>query len=193
MRRSASADATGATRIEPRLRERRIAVKRAAGRKRLRWVLVAAGARGARRRRAGRARLVAVRDRRGRGRRRRVHRSSARSQAVVDDLEGTPVLRADTDAAEQQLEAIPWVEDARVTTRLPARGDDRAPRAHAVATFQGADGRFRVIDSRRPGARRVDGQPVELPAADQRPTPPTSSPASSRRRASPPRPASPRR
>ncbi len=56
-----------------------------------------------------------------------MYTDAAELQAVVDDLTGTPVLRVDTLAAEEQLESIPWVEDARVTTKLPELGDDRDP------------------------------------------------------------------
>ena len=66
-----------------------------------------------------------------------VYTDEARLAAVVDELDGTPVLRVDTDAAERELEAIPWVEDARVHHRLPARRQDRDPRARPrSATFR---------------------------------------------------------
>ena len=80
---------------------------------------------------ARRVRLVAVRDRGrpGDASSGNVYTDRDRLQAVVDDLVGTPVLAADTQAAERELEAIPWVDEARVAHRLPARRDDRDPRA----------------------------------------------------------------
>ena len=113
------ADASSATRIEPRMRERRIAVKRAAGRKRLRWAFVVVGVL---------ALIVAVLavlgsslfsiktvDVEG-----TVYADPAAVQKVVDELRGQPVLRVDTDAAERELEAIPWVEAARVSADFPS-------------------------------------------------------------------------
>ncbi len=90
------ADASSATRIEPRLRERRIAVKRAAGRKRLRWafvVVVVAALVVAALAVLGSS-LFAIDEVHVDG---AVYTDPAALQAVVDDLEGTPVLRADTD------------------------------------------------------------------------------------------------
>ena len=96
----------------------RLVTRRAAGRKRLRWALVAGvvivlvvaalAVLG--------SSLFAIDDVRVQG---AVNTDAARLQAVVDELEGTPVLRADTDQAERDLEAIPWVADARVTTQFP--------------------------------------------------------------------------
>ena len=88
--------------------------------------------------------------------RRRLHRSRPRSHAVVDDLDGTPVLRVDTHAAERELEAIPWVEDgprARPTSRTAARIEirERVP----VATYQGPTASSGCIDGDGPGARRA--------------------------------------
>ena len=143
--------AAAATRIEPRLRDRRLAVKRAAGRKRIKWALIAAvviavvvgglAVLG--------SSLFAVEDVEVEG---AVYTDERALAAVVADLEGTPVLRVDTDAAERELEAIPWVEDARVTTDFPDRGEDRDP---------GADPRGRLPGGRRPlpGARRRGPRP----------------------------------
>jgi cell division protein FtsQ len=139
------ADASSATRIEPRLRERRIAVRRAAGRKRLRWMLLAT---------AILAVVIAVLAVLGsswfavktvkvEG---AVYTDKAALQRVVDELRGTPVLRVDTDKAERQLEAIPWVETARVTTTFPDRATIELRERTPVATYQGADLQFRVID-----------------------------------------------
>jgi cell division protein FtsQ len=155
------ADAAAATRIEPRLRERRIAVKRAAGRRRLRWVLIGTGVL---------AVIIAVLavlgsslfaiDRvRVDG---AVYTDEAALQAVIEDLEGTPVLRADTDAAERRLEAIPWVASARVTTQFPHQATIELRERTPVATYQGPDGRFRVIDIEARVLDVVDGQPVDF-------------------------------
>ena len=112
--------------IEPRLRQRRIGVRRAESRRRLRWLIVAGvvlvvvvaalAVLG--------SSLFAVDDVAVTG---NVYTDAAELQAVVDDLTGTPVLRVDTLAAEEQLESIPWVEDARVTHEVPELGDDRDP------------------------------------------------------------------
>jgi cell division protein FtsQ len=147
------ADASSATRIEPRLRERRIAVKRAVGRKRLRWVFVAAAVLvvavavlavlG--------SSLFAIEDVRVDG---AVRADPARLAAVVEDLEGTPVLRADTDRAERELEASPWVASARVTTQFPHGATVELRERTAVAAYQGPDGSFRLID--------IDGRVLEI-------------------------------
>jgi cell division protein FtsQ len=154
------ADASSATRIEPRLRERRIAVKRAAGRKRLWWVFVVVAVLvlviavlavlG--------SSLFAIEDVRVDG---AVNTDPARLQAVVDELEGTPVLRADTDRAERDLEAIPWVAAARVTTQFPHGATIELRERAPVATFQGGDARFRVIDIDGRVLDVLDAQPIE--------------------------------
>ena len=82
-------------------------------------------------------------------------------QAVVDELEGTPVLRVDTDRAERELESIPWVADARVTTQFPDAATIELREREAVATYQGPDQRFRVIDVDGRVLDVLDGQPAE--------------------------------
>ena len=93
-----------------------------------------------------------------------VYTDPERLQAVVDDLVGTPVLVADTQQAERELEAIPWVDDAKVTTHFPHGVHDRDPRAPAVATYQGPDGQFRVIDRDGRVLDVLDGVPDRLHA-----------------------------
>ena len=133
--------------IEPRMRERRVAVKRAQGRKRLKWVLLAVvivvivvgtlATLG--------SSLFAIQEDQvfvtG-----NVYTDVERLQAVIDDLVGTPVLLADTQAAERQLEAIPWVEAARVRISFPHSASIEIRERKAIATYQGPDERFRVLD-----------------------------------------------
>ena len=76
---------------------------------------------------------------------------------------GTPVLRADTDQAERDLEAIPWVADARVTTQFPHGATIELRERKAVATYQGPDGRFRVIDIDGRVLDVLDAQPLDYP------------------------------
>ena len=133
--------------IEPRMRERRVAVKRAQGRKRLKWFLLAAvlvivvvgtlAVLG--------SGLFAIQedqvDLSG-----NVYADPEQLQAVIDDLVGTPVLVADTQAAERRLEAIPWVETARIRTDFPHAVSIEIRERKAIATYQGPDRRFRVLD-----------------------------------------------
>jgi cell division protein FtsQ len=81
--------------------------------------------------------------------------------AVIDDLRGTPVLRVDTEAAEQELEAIPWVEDARVTTDFPHRVRIEIRERTPVLAFRAGDGRYRVIDHEGRVLDVLRGEPVK--------------------------------
>ena len=140
--------------IEPRMRERRLAVKRAQGRKRLKWavaavvvLLIGVGALATLGSslfavRAGEVTITG-----------NVYTDPERLQAVVDELVGTPVLRVDTQAAEDELEAIPWVDSAKVTTDFPHAVTIDISERRAVATYQAPDGRFRVLD---PDGRVLD-------------------------------------
>jgi len=133
--------------IEPRLRERRIAVKRAQGRKRLIWVGVALGV----------VVLVVVilavlgsslfaiqeDDVTVTG---NVYTDPEAMQDVIDDLVGTPTLLADTQRAEQRLERIPWVDEAKVTVRFPHSASIEIREREALSTYQAPDGRYRVLD-----------------------------------------------
>ena len=147
--------------IEPRLRQRRIGVKRSANRRRLWWlalaglliviaitVLALLG-----------SSLFAVEQVTVSG---NVYTDQAALDAVVDELTGTAVLLVDIEAVEAQVEAIPWVRDARVSTSFPDSASIEIRERTPVAAMMGADGRVRVIDVDGRVLAVVDGQPVAL-------------------------------
>jgi cell division protein FtsQ len=155
-------DATGTgTGIEPRIRQRRIGVNRAASRRRLRWVAVGAF-----------VAVVAITALALLGSSwfavdqvsvtGNVYTDPDGLAEVVDDLRSTPVLLVDTDAAEAQLEEIPWVESARVTTRFPDSASIEIRERTPVAAVQGTDGLFRVLDPDGRVLDVIEGQPVAL-------------------------------
>jgi cell division protein FtsQ len=147
--------------IEPRLRQRRIGVRRAESRRRLRWlvivgivlvlviaVLAVLG-----------SSLFAVDDVEVEG---NVYTNADRLQEVVDELMGTPVLLVDTEQAEADLEAIPWVEDARVTTSFPDSATIELRERTPLVAIAGADGLSRVLDREGRVLDSIEGQPVAL-------------------------------
>jgi cell division protein FtsQ len=151
--------AAAATRIEPRLRDRRLAVKKAATRKRLKWVLIAT---------AVIALVVGglavlgssffdVQDVEVEG---AVYADDEALAEIVEDLRGSPVLRIDTDEVERQVEEIPWVRDARVTTDFPHGVKIEIRERQPVVAFAGDDGRFRVIDDEGRVLDVLKGQPA---------------------------------
>ncbi len=147
--------------IEPRIRQRRIGVRRAAGLRRLKWValaaavlvvLVAALA-------VLGSSLFAVEEVSVGG---NVYTDPDALQELVDDLTGTPVLLVDTDDAERRLEELAWVEQARVSTDFPDRVTIEIRERTPVATMRGVDGLFRVLDRDGRVLDVIDGQPVAL-------------------------------
>lgn len=154
-------DESGPTRIEPRLRDRREAVRRAADRKRNRWIVV-----------VGVVLLVIVGALAVLGSplfsvsednltvTGAVYTDRQRLDAVIDDLVGTPTLIVDTRALELELESIAWVDTARVRTRFPRSASIEIRERSALATFRGPDGRFRVIDREGRVLDVIEGQPI---------------------------------
>ena len=147
--------------IEPRLRQRRIGVRRAASRKRLWWAAIVI---------AVVAVAVAVLAVLGSswfavdqvsvsG---NVYTDQAALDAVIEELRGTPVLLVDTDEIEAELKAIPWVEAARVTTRFPDSARIEIRERTPVASMLGEDTRSRVLDADGRVLAVIEGQPVAL-------------------------------
>ena len=147
--------------IEPRIRQRRIGVNRSRNRRRIWWLALAAvvvvvligvlallG-----------SSLFAVENVTVTG---AVYTDQEALDAVIDDLTGTAVLLVDSAAVEAQLEAIPWVEDARVTASFPNSASIEIREREPVAAMMGADGLARVIDVDGRVLALVDGQPVAL-------------------------------
>lgn len=148
--------------VDPRFRARRIAVRRAEGRKRLRWVAI------------GGAVVLAVVgvlavlasplfaidhvDVEG-----AVYADPAAIQEVVDALHGDPILTADLDAAARRLEQIPWVEAARVSMHFPNRVTIEIAERTPVASYRGADGQFRVVDADAFVVAVLPNQPLDYP------------------------------
>jgi cell division protein FtsQ len=155
-----SAEAARATGIEPKLRERRIAVRRAEGRKRLRWMVLAvvlllivvAGLA------VLGSSIFSIKDVTVSG---AVNSRGDALDRIVADLDGEAVLRVDTDDYERRIEQIPWVKRARVTTKFPSSARIEIAERQPVATFQGEDGRYRVIDEQGRVLGVMPGQPVE--------------------------------
>lgn len=148
------------TRVDPRFRARRIAVRRAEGRRRLRWMVIAAVvvllAVGVLVVLA--SPLFAIDNVQVEG---NVYTDPAALDAIVDRLEGEPILTADLDAARRELEAIPWVADARVTMHFPHTVRIQIAERTPVASFQGTDGQFRVVDVDGRVLDVLAGQPVD--------------------------------
>jgi cell division protein FtsQ len=147
--------------MDPRVRARRIAVKRAQGRKRLLWVgavaavvvvIVAVLA-------VFSSSLFAVERVDVQGAPYTEARYGDRMQAVIDRMMGEPVLLVDTRAAEEELESLPWVERAFVTTDFPNRVLIDVRERQPLATFVGSDTRYRVIDRDGFVLDVLDGRP----------------------------------
>ena len=159
--------ATSASRMEPRMRERRIAVKRAVGRRRLKWVAIACAAVGLVVAALGvlGSGLFAISTVEVEG---AVYSQGASLDAVVDELEGSNVLRVDTSSAERQLEAIPWVADARVTTDFPNGAKIEIRERRPMVAYLATDGRYRVLDSDGRVLDVIAGRPVDYLEMDGR-------------------------
>lgn len=146
--------------IDPRIRARRISVRRAEGRRRLIWAGIGGG-----------VLLVAIAavavfassifDVREVSVQGAVYTDPAVLQGVIDDLQGEPVLLVDTAAAQETLEAVPWVESARVATDFPHRVVIDIRERVPIATFQGGDLQFRVIDLQGRVLDVLAGQPID--------------------------------
>jgi cell division protein FtsQ len=162
--------------MDPRVRERRIAVKRERGRRRLIIVgsiagvvvlLVAALA-------VLSSSLFAVERVDVQGATYSQDRYPDEFQAVVDGLLGEPVLLVDTMSAERDLEQIPWIERAFVTTDFPNRVLIDVRERLPVAALVGSDERYRVIDRDGRVLDVLDGRPRDYmlitgPAPDVEP------------------------
>ena len=148
--------------IDPRMRARRIANRRAEGRRRLVWVSAIGGAVLLV---IGAIAVVAspifdVTNVQIQG---AVYTDADVLAKVTDSLKGEPVLLVDTRAAERTLEAVPWVERATVVTDFPHTVFIDIRERRPVATFQGSDQQFRVIDTQGRVLDVIAGQPVAYP------------------------------
>ena len=104
--------------MDPRVRARRIAVRRAKGRKRLIWVaigaailLVMVGAVAVLASSLFDVRTIDVQG--------AVYTDPQQLSAIIDELQGDAILLVDTRQIERRLESIAWVESARVSTQFP--------------------------------------------------------------------------
>jgi cell division septal protein FtsQ len=146
--------------MDPRVRARRIAVRRAKGRKRLIWVAIAlailvvlVGAIAILASSLFDVRTVDVQG--------AVYTDPQQLSAIVDDLKGDAILLVDTRAIERQLEGIAWVESARVSTHFPHEVFIDIRERKPIATFEGSDNKFRVIDRDGRVLDVVDGVPID--------------------------------
>jgi cell division septal protein FtsQ len=146
--------------MDPRVRARRIAVRRAKGRKRLIWVAIAAAILlvlvGAVAVLASSLFDVRTIDVQG-----AVYTDPQQLSAIVDKVRGEAILLVDTRQIERELEGIAWVESARVSTDFPHTVFIDIRERKPIATFAGSDGKFRVIDRDGRVLDVVDGVPID--------------------------------
>ena len=81
--------------------------------------------------------------------------------AIVDSIDGEPILTVDLDVAETKLLAIPWVRLARVSMHLPARVTIEVVERTPIAFFRGVDGFNRVIDRDGRVLDVIEGDPTD--------------------------------
>jgi cell division protein FtsQ len=147
---------------QARFRQRRIAVRRQEGRRRLWWLVVAGSV------------VVAilivlllltspilsVRRVSVEG---VVYADPEKVGEVVASLKGDPILTADLHGAAKDLEAIPWVEKARVSMHLPSSVHIEVVERKPLAFFRAVDGFNRVIDLDGRVLDVIEGDLVDYP------------------------------
>ncbi len=162
-----SLDGSGAVPIDPRLRRRRIDVRRAAGRKRLLVVLaigsVFAIALAALAVLA--SPLFSVSEIEVSG---NVYTSEAELAPIIADARDHAILTLDTDEIARRLEELPWVRRARVQADFPSTLKIELAERRPVAAYQGTDAQWRVVDRDgrviaiiADGAQPADYLPIE--------------------------------
>ncbi|MEO7397995.1 MAG: FtsQ-type POTRA domain-containing protein [Ilumatobacteraceae bacterium] len=147
--------------MDPRLRARRIAVRRAVGRRRLKWfliigsvVVVVAGALAVLGSSLFEVKHVTPSGVSG--------NTNDAYEAALEQLRGHPVLLVDTHQIESQLERNPWVREARVMTDFPDSATVEIVERVPIATYQGSDGRFRIIDVEGAVLVVIENRPLEF-------------------------------
>ncbi|MEM9201196.1 MAG: FtsQ-type POTRA domain-containing protein [Actinomycetota bacterium] len=146
--------------IDPRLRQRRIAVLRAEGRRRLRIVLivlgvitVGAGAYAITRSTALDLDRIEV-----------AGASASRADDVIaaTGLElGTPLLDVDLDTARAGVTALPWVKEVDIARSWPGTVTVDVVRRQPLALVPSGDGGSVVIDAEGVAIDRIESQPAD--------------------------------
>lgn len=147
--------------IDPRFEERRLAVSQAAGRRKLKWVLVAAfvvlllvGAA-----LLVRAPFLSVGRVTVSG---ATYTDPVALQEVVASIEGEPMLLLDEGALESRLEALPWVRRARVQRDWPQDVTIELAERTPLAVYGGSDGLWHVVDTDGVVVANLEGRPVDV-------------------------------
>ncbi|MCE9622125.1 MAG: FtsQ-type POTRA domain-containing protein [Actinomycetia bacterium] len=150
----------GAGSADQRIRARRVAVRRAEGRRRLRWIVIGlvAIALPVGTLAALASPLFDVSNVTVQG---AAYTDPTLLAAVIADITGDPVLLVDTKAIEERLRADPWVESVKVETDFPHAVHIDVRERRPVAAFQGGDGRFRIIDYEGRVLDVIDGIPID--------------------------------
>jgi cell division protein FtsQ len=81
--------------------------------------------------------------------------------AIVDSINGEPILTVDLGVAETKLLAIPWVRLARVSMHLPSRVSIEIVERTPIAFFRAVDGFNRVIDRDGRVLDVIEGDPTD--------------------------------
>jgi cell division protein FtsQ len=154
--------------MDPRVRGRRIEVRRRIGRRRLVVILVALGVVlvvGALLAVLA-SPLFSVKDIQVSGAAYSELFGEGQLEAIVEGVRGDPILTIDTNEIRRQIEALPWVRRAEVATDFPRTLrvviDERTP----AASYLGGDGRWRVIDREGRVLHIEAGQPVDFLPVD---------------------------
>jgi cell division protein FtsQ len=82
---------------------------------------------------------------------------------IVGSLRGDAILTADLHGAEKALEEIPWIREARVSMHLPRRVAIQIDEREPIAFFRAVDGFNRVIDLDGRVLDVIEGDPVDFP------------------------------
>jgi cell division protein FtsQ len=147
---------------QARFRDRRIAARRAEGRRRLRIVIligtVVVAILGALLVLASPLLSIRTIDVEG-----VVYADAERVGEIVASLRGDPILTADLHGAETALERIAWVREARVSMHLPRRVAIQIDEREPIAFYRAVDGFNRVIDIDGRVLDVIEGDPVEFP------------------------------